>query len=90
MLLLGTQENRSVEENRLRELATVGAEAQGAEKGPPVAAEPTFDLIAHESMPESSLSELQERFVLEETAAFLRKVLAAAEGSLESQRILMF
>ena len=48
-----------------------------------------IDLRAQETL-ESSQAALQEKFVLEETASFLKKVLTASEGSLESQKILMF
>ena len=42
-----------------------------------------------ERIEDSSLAALQEKFILEESAAFFRKVLNAAEASLESQKILM-
>lgn len=45
--------------------------------------------MTDERMEDSSLAALQERFILEESAAFFRKVLNAAEASLESQKILM-
>ena len=47
------------------------------------------DLKTDEKIEDSSLAALQEKFILEESAAFFRKVLNAAEASLESQKILM-
>jgi hypothetical protein len=42
-----------------------------------------------ERFEDSSLASLQEKFILEESVSFLKKVLKAAEASLESQKILM-
>jgi len=81
MLLLGTQENKQSYNPRVK----ADPQAALAEPG-----DDGMDLRTQEQMPETSLESVQEKFVLEETAAFLKKVLAAANGSIESQRILLF
>jgi hypothetical protein len=79
MLLVGTEQNARSHSN-----------ANDPETKRRKTEEGVMDLHADEQMPETSLESVQEKFMLEETAAFLRKVLTAAEGSVESQKILLF
>ena len=77
MVLVGMEVNEKKERDKSPD------DVKQEEKQPvPDTPQKTFDLRTQESMPESSLSAVQEKFMLEESAAFLKKILLATESSI--------